>query len=137
MIPADERSYEDGEVDAGQSYFYVLDVVRPDGSAVKSFPVEIKIVQFQFALRGNYPNPFNPSTTIVYSIGSPGRVLVQIYDVQGRLVQTPVNAQKKAGEHTVMWNGESKDGSFVASGVYFVRLQSGGRMQARKIVLLK
>ena len=88
-------------------------------------------------LNQNFPNPFNPVTTITYSIPKSAHVNLRIYDVRGRLITSLVNGQKTAGEHTATWNGEDKGGSLVASGVYFVRLESRGKVQTRKIVMLK
>ena len=85
----------------------------------------------------SYPNPFNPATTINYSVPSGGVVDLRVYDVQGRTVKKLVNEAKTAGEHFETWDG--RDGSDIpaASGVYFVRLECNGQAQTRKIVLLK
>jgi hypothetical protein len=89
------------------------------------------------ALNPNYPNPFNPQTTIAYSLAEAGRVNLRIYDASGRVVKTLVDDNKTAGKHTATWNGRDRNGVAVSSGVYFVRLESGGNVQARKIILLK
>jgi hypothetical protein len=91
----------------------------------------------RFGLDGAYPNPFNPQTTIAYAIPEPGIVTLKIYDVQGRLVRTIVYGEQPAGEHRAVWRGRDKNGSPVASGIYFVRLEFGSNMQIRKVVLLK
>jgi hypothetical protein len=90
-----------------------------------------------FGLNGAYPNPFNPQTTIAYSVPNSGIVSLRIYDVQGRLVRTVVNEEKRAGEHRAVWRGRDRNGSPVASGIYFVRLDFGSSTQTRKVVLLK
>ncbi|UCG53027.1 MAG: T9SS type A sorting domain-containing protein [Candidatus Latescibacterota bacterium] len=84
-----------------------------------------------------YPNPFNPATTIAYTIPETGIVNLRIYDAKGRLVDTLVNDTKSAGEHISTWAGRDASGSPVASGVYFVRLEASGQVQTQKIVLLK
>ena len=85
-----------------------------------------------FALEQNWPNPFNPSTTIRFSIPSASRVSVRVYDVSGRLVETLVDKQMDAGVHDVVWDASQK-----ASGVYFFRLEAPGFSQTRKLVLIK
>ena len=84
-----------------------------------------------------YPNPFNPTTHIQFSIDQEERVLLAIYDTAGRLVATLVDRRMGAGTYSEEWNGEDEQGSAVASGVYFYRLQAGNKTLARKAVLLK
>jgi parallel beta-helix repeat protein len=83
------------------------------------------------------PNPFNPQTTIQYSLASHGRVEIKIYDVAGKLVQTLANETQVAGQHSVVWRGIDRRGSQVASGVYFVRMIAGSQVFTKKMVLLK
>ena len=89
------------------------------------------------AIHAAVPNPFNPSTTIRYTIDAAARVLVSVYDANGRFVAELVNEQQSAGDHEARWNGATSMGTTASSGVYFVRLESGGKTDARKIVLLK
>jgi flagellar hook assembly protein FlgD len=84
-----------------------------------------------------YPNPFNPTTSIVFSIPRPGFAKLQIYDVTGRLVETLVNEPRSMGEHKVTWDSRDEKGSVVASGVYFVRLAFDRTVQTQTIVMLK
>ncbi len=84
-----------------------------------------------------HPNPFNPSTTISYSIASEGWVRLNIYDVRGALVRALVDGNQPAGRQAVTWDGSNSRGVLASSGIYFVRLASGGRSMARKIALLK
>ena len=86
----------------------------------------------RFALEQNYPNPFNPSTVIGYSIPSDERVRLRIIDVLGRTVATLVDAPQRAGSHTVRWNAGG-----ASSGVYFCALEAGGRLQVRKLVVMR
>ncbi len=92
-----------------------------------------------FALAQNTPNPFNPATTISYSVpeGQTADVSLKVYDIRGRLVSTLVAEIKTAGTYTVFWDGINNAGQKVASGVYFYRLQAGEFTQTRKMVLLK
>jgi hypothetical protein len=88
-------------------------------------------------LEANYPNPFNPSTTIAFSVPGGQRVLLEIYDLRGTRVWSTTIESPEAGRHTVIWNGRSTDGNSVASGVYFYRLQTEGFEQTRKMVLVR
>ena len=86
---------------------------------------------------GVHPNPFNPSTTITYSLPSRSQVTVRVYDASGRPVATLVDGVKDGGSYVARWDGHDGHGAKVASGVYFVRLQAGGEVLTRKAVLLK
>ncbi|MCA0445898.1 MAG: T9SS type A sorting domain-containing protein [Bacteroidetes bacterium] len=89
-------------------------------------------VPFEFSLAQNYPNPFNPSTAVTYTVAKPGLVYLSVYDALGRQVETLVNKQQTAGSYTVHFNGEGK-----SSGIYFVKMTSGGFTSTRKMMLLK
>jgi len=92
-----------------------------------------------FALSQNAPNPFNPATTISYSVpeGAAAAVDMKVYDIRGQLVRTLVNESKEAGSYTVFWDGTDESGRKVSSGVYFYRMRAGKFVQTRKMVLLK
>jgi hypothetical protein len=85
-----------------------------------------------FDLYQNYPNPFNPITNIQYCIGSPGLVRLKIYDILGKEVAILVNEEKPAGRYSIEFNGSS-----LASGVYFYKLETGEFIQVKKMLLLK
>jgi len=86
-------------------------------------------------LAQNVPNPFRPSTSISYELGSFGPVSLEIYDVNGRLVRTLVDSDQQATAHTIEWNGTDDAGHAVASGVYFYRLEAPGVLETRRMVL--
>ena len=92
-----------------------------------------------FSLAQNSPNPFNPSTTISYTVpeGKPVPVSLRIFDLRGNLIQTLVNATRAAGTYKVFWDGTDESGRQVASGIYFYRLRAEEFTQTRKMVLLK
>ena len=89
------------------------------------------------ALRGNYPNPFNPKTSIRFDLPTPGAVELSVYDVKGRLVTTLVDGDMLAGSHEVVWQGRDAQGAPVSSGVYFARVIAGGDAVSKKMLLLK
>ena len=91
----------------------------------------------EFALDPNYPNPFNSSTTIRYRIEEPGRVRLEIFDVQGQKVKTLADGDVGPGVYQVEWDGTDASGKPVATGVYLARLQKGTASLVHKMLLLK
>jgi hypothetical protein len=85
-----------------------------------------------FSLRQNYPNPFNPTTTIRYTLPYKSRVFLAVYNTLGQKIKTLVQESQEAGYHEVQF-----DGSNLASGVFFYRLQAGTYVQTRKLLLLR
>ena len=91
----------------------------------------------QYALLANYPNPFNPSTTIRYDVPEAGSVVLRIYDVMDQMVRELVDVSQAAGRYSVMWDGRDASGERVANGVYLYELRAGDFRAIRKMVLMK
>jgi hypothetical protein len=85
----------------------------------------------------NYPNPFNPVTSISYSVPKDGQATLAIYNMKGQVVRTLLNSSVKAGNYSVSWNGTDDKGIAVASGVYFYRLTSDNKTITKKMLLSK
>lgn len=85
----------------------------------------------------NAPNPFNPTTTITYSLQEPGQVSVKVYNTQGRLIRTLVDGQAAEGQHAVVWNGLDDQGAQVASGMYFYKVTSANETTTERMMLMK
>ena len=85
----------------------------------------------------NYPNPFNPTTDIRYSLSKASKVQIDIYNLKGQNVKTLVSQNQEAGEHYVTWNGTDKTGSSVPSGIYLYKLQTDTEIQIKKCILIK
>ncbi|MCH7975547.1 MAG: T9SS type A sorting domain-containing protein [Bacteroidetes bacterium] len=90
-----------------------------------------------YRLNGNYPNPFNPSTTIRYAVPEEAHIRLDILDVLGRHVATLVDDIQNPGYYRVVWNGLNEGGTSVASGVYFARLQAGITLLTQRMLLMK
>jgi hypothetical protein len=90
-------------------------------------------VPSEIALNGAYPNPFNPSTNISFSVPADMHINLAVYDVNGRMVSELMNEMKPADTYNVVWSAASNN----ASGVYFVRLTAGNAVQTQKIMLIK
>lgn len=84
-----------------------------------------------------YPNPFNPTTTVSFELTSPERVVVRVFDVSGRLVRTLADGDFPSGTHELRWLGYNSQGARVASGVYFIRIDSNSYSLTRRAVMLK
>jgi ligand-binding sensor domain-containing protein len=90
-----------------------------------------------FAILGNSPNPFNPSTTISFTLPASGKANLTVYDITGRKVRTIFSGQMSAGVHSAVWNGRDEKGRAVSSGVYISRLESGKSAHAVKMLLVR
>jgi subtilisin family serine protease len=133
--------------------FFVVDIKRPaqsyewycflgtynrGGNIYQATPVADEgVPAFSTALNANYPNPFNPTTTISYSLANAGNVQISIFNQKGQLVRTLQEGQMPAGDHQVVWNGRDDNGASVASGIYYYRMQSGKYSSTRKMVMMK
>jgi hypothetical protein len=84
-----------------------------------------------------YPNPFNPATTIALDLPRSGEVRVKIFDVRGQLVRTLLDERLTAGHHEIVWNGTDGRGAAAASGVYFYELRAAGEVRVGKLALIK
>jgi len=108
----------------------------PDIGAYESDPA-ITMPAAKLALYPNYPNPFNPSTSISYYLPSKTRVTLEIYNASGALVRRLGAKDQQRGVHTIVWNGLDDRGGQVASGVYFCRLKAGRYSISRKMILIR
>ena len=89
------------------------------------------------ALHSNYPNPFNPETTISYDLKEPAKVQLNVYNLKGQLVRTLVNSEQTAGRHNVVFTARDERGNKLSSGLYFYRLRAGDYIKTRKMMLME
>ncbi len=127
----------DSDVVAGETYSYQLIVKSTSGGEYRSSVVTASVPTFAPALAQNAPNPFNPTTSIAYTIAQRASVALEIFDATGARVRRIDQGTRDAGEYSVEWNGRDDAGRAVASGVYFYRLEGVGGVAPRKMVLLK
>jgi hypothetical protein len=99
--------------------------------------VTAEVPTFIWDLQAAYPNPFNPKTSIGYSLPENSHVTLRVYDLRGSLVTTLVDGQIEAGDHVAVWNGRGDSGRGVASGMYFARIESTHGVLTSKMVLTK
>jgi hypothetical protein len=128
-----EYSFMDKNVPPG-CYMYRLKQINRDGSFEysQSVKVEVETAPYVFSLSQNYPDPFNPTTNITYSLRSDGNVRLVVYDILGGEVGVLVNGVQTAGSHQVMFSGSN-----LGSGIYFYKLESSGQTIIKKMILIK
>ena len=85
----------------------------------------------------NYPNPFNPETTIRFDLAEPGPVTIDVFNIKGQKMKALVNDSFIAGQHSIIWNGTDSKGKPVASGVYFYRMTTPKSTLIHKMLLMK
>lgn len=89
-------------------------------------------------LQGNYPNPFNPTTTISFAVAQTSLfVNIEVFNIKGQKVKTLVDKILPAGNHTIVWNGEDEKSKSVSSGVYFYKMKTRNYLSSKKMILLK
>ena len=131
-------SFTDRMIEEGLIYKYRLEVAG-GGASIETESIEVPVASAK--LYQNHPNPFNPSTTIAFTVpggsGSKQNVALNVYDLRGALVKSLVNGPVAGGRHEVTWNGANNRGEQVASGVYFTKFASGGYKSVKKMILLR
>ncbi|MEA1972872.1 MAG: T9SS type A sorting domain-containing protein, partial [Candidatus Cloacimonadota bacterium] len=130
-------NYVDNNVSKGHTYYYWI---RGTANRSGEYISDMQKVEVPFLnkIEGNYPNPFNPITTIKFSISNSSNVEISVYNILGQKVRQLVNNQLTEGQHTVVWNGTDYQNNIVGSGVYFYKLiQDGKQIDTNKCLLIK
>ena len=143
-------SFVDDELDPAISeYYYWLTTVELSNESETFGPILVRIENNQdndlpalvlgTALIGNYPNPFNPSTSISFSLEKPEHVVINIYNIRGQLVRKLYNENvtKVNQRINIVWNGKDSKGSSAASGIYYARMIAGKHSESKKMILMK
>ena len=129
-----------------QSGTYIIKVAVDDGIAtveqtwIVSVPVandDLSVTPLVTKLYPNYPNPFNPETTIQYSLETPGWVDISIYNIGGQLIRELKRGIENSGMHSLIWNGRDDHNNAAASGLYYVRMRANNRTSIIKMTLMK
>jgi len=118
---------------SNDAFFFCVDDVTVAGNDIND--PEIPVVAT--ALNNNYPNPFNPETTISYSVKDREPVTIGIYNIKGQLVKTLLKGVQEPGNHTIVWNGTDDNGRSVSSGVYYYKMQAGKYSSTKKMIMMK
>ncbi|HVO76492.1 MAG TPA: FlgD immunoglobulin-like domain containing protein [Candidatus Bathyarchaeia archaeon] len=129
--------YRDAGCEPATSYRYRVECTNGSRTNELLETDRITTPAMPLTLHQNQPNPFNPSTTIRYYLPDRMRVVLDVFDVSGRLVARLVSKEQERGDKTVQWDGRGMSGDRVSSGVYYYRLQAGKESVSRKMVLLR
>jgi len=136
-----EYEYMDKDLTNGVTYWYKLEDVDYSGNTELHGPVSAtpmkRSAPKEFRLYPNYPNPFNPVTTISYDLPDDGLVELSVYNMRGEKVTTLLQGNQKAGSYQINWDGTSQSGDMVASGIYFFRIASGNYCRTSKMVFVR
>ena len=129
------------------TYIFCVRSVYPEGNSepacvelIISPPIsdiDDNILPLKTELIGNFPNPFNPETTILFSLEKTGIVIFEVFNIKGQKIRTLVNESMDAGHHQVLWNGTDDFGRNVSSGIYFYRINAGSESLTKRMLLLK
>jgi hypothetical protein len=101
----------------------------------------MELIPLATKLQRNFPNPFNPTTSIKYALHEDAKICIEIFNIKGQKVKTLIDKKQSAGYHAVMWNGKDNSGKTAASGLYFYKMASEGNsgdyISIKKMILLK
>lgn len=123
-------------ISSGKEHIYGLYIQKIKLTDVPNVDVTNDI-PFPITARGNYPNPFNPETTIAFDLRYSSIVKVDVYNVKGQKVRSLIDDYMPAGRNIVIWNGQNDSGKSVSSGMYFYRIDVGGAAVTKKMMLIK
>jgi beta-glucanase (GH16 family) len=125
------------EINGASCEFGLDDIYWEGGGTVSVIEGEFSKTPIKYSLNNNYPNPFNPFTTIGYDLPKEGFVNVTIYNVMGKPVKYLVNSRQNSGFKSIQWDATNNSGQPVSAGIYLYQIQAGEYMQTKKMILLK
>jgi len=141
----DNGDYSQGYINAGEiPHFKILrngELINMEGDIpawsnnvifLAGILTEVPVIPAEFNLHPAYPNPFNPATTISFALPVSSNVILEVYDINGRLINKLINCDMDAGYHSVTWNADRH-----ASGIYFVKMVAGSYLKTQKLMLVK
>ena len=130
-----------GKIEFHNSGFATMQSVLPNISftsdATLAIDNEVDLLPKTFALHDNYPNPFNPNTTIRFDLPSEADVSILVFNVLGQKIKTIEKSQMNPGYHSIIWNATNAQGSQVSAGMYFYQLRTNDFVKTKKMILLK
>ena len=142
-----ETQYLDSSLEPGTYNYYVTAIFSDLYESEPSNEIEVIVETGNAAdeneiagidrLCGNYPNPFNPETTISFNIKENKNVVLEVFNTKGQKIKTLVNRNLQAGNHMVVWNGKNEKDIEVSSGLYFYKIKSGNYISVKKMIMMK
>jgi len=140
LFEIDQTNGTGTEIGTGIGYNHTTGLAYSINGPVISVDGENSYLPKSYSLKQNYPNPFNPSTKIEFSLPVAAKVQVTIYNILGQQVASLINEQLTAGNHSVVWNSNSSNGTKLSSGIYMYKasgIDGSNFQQTRKMILLK
>ncbi len=142
---AHEYKFVDVDINNAKYFWYVLEDISFEGNRTQSDTINIDRSEFfqtsrfpnKLLLSQNFPNPFNPSTHIQFTIPKSDIIKIEIFDINGQAIKKLTDQKFSAGEHTVVWNGKDNKNNPVSSGIYYYRLQSKLVSTIKKMTLIR
>ena len=140
-----QNSFADSDIEDGMMYFYRVRAADYSGNwsdyseivQLSTLSNDNANVAERFMLHQNFPNPFNPITTLRYDLPKDSFVIIRVFDMSGNEVKTLVNETKGAGFNSVQWNAINNQGEPISAGVYLYSIEADDFIQTRKMILLK
>lgn len=142
-ISSSTRTYTDGTVQNNQTYQYYVTAIYTEGV---SGPSNVVTVLFNAndpdiipinCLYANYPNPFNPSTTIQFALEKKTQTVISIYNVKGQRIRTLWNGLCEVGSHSLIWDGTNDKQQIIPSGIYLLEMRAGSYHSVKRMILMK
>ena len=130
-----DYSFTDRNAEPGTLYVYRITDVDIHGRTGKTQEIQIRfetILPEKLTLCQNFPNPFNPETSIRFTLPEKQRIRLTVYNMEGQIIERLVDGEREAGEHQILWNGSGQ-----AAGMYFFELLAGGGRLVKKMQLIK
>jgi hypothetical protein len=121
----------------GASCQFALDDIYWSGGGALITVLNKNILSDEFIVNDNYPNPFNPVTSITYQIPFDADVNITIYDMNGRVIKTLLDGKQSAGHKSILWNAKDNKNELVSAGIYLYTIKAGNYRKTRKMVLIK
>lgn len=145
LVETDETFFFDTEIEPGFYSYYVTAVYDDLYESAASDTIEVNVTGIDepeplshlYLLKQNFPNPFNPRTTIQFVIPESKQVVLAVYDLKGRKIAILIDDVLPAGDHQIIWNGRDEAGRAMPSGVYFYRMRTDQKILTGKMMLLK
>ncbi|MBW6515047.1 MAG: T9SS type A sorting domain-containing protein [Candidatus Cloacimonetes bacterium] len=142
--PVVETNYLDCGLEPDLPYTYFVTAIYNEGESDPSEMVEVYVtsvgedtITYHTRLNRNYPNPFNPETTISFFIAEPGYTKIEVFNLTGQKITTLVDSFLEAGEHSIIWDGRNYNSEIVSSGIYMYRMIQGNYSTTKKMLLMK
>ncbi len=143
----DAKSLQLSGLESNKTYFWQVQSTNADGvsefskagvfGTLNITGLTDETIPNEFSVYQNFPNPFNPSTIIKYSIPEATFVSVKVFNILGQEVRSLINQEMTAGNHQVIWNGRSNFGSALSTGIYIYSVKAGSKVISKKMMLLK